>query len=315
MRLIPTHEFALYYLDRAGSIASGNCSLSFSAALYSRYKYGSVKATEAFAQALGAAFGDHHPGLVRAPRMVMTSSPYSYVPTAATVLARKLQPVLNAARARHGLVQAPLVQVDRITTSSGDYGTLSARARDRHMAANTLSFSRFRPDQIYDAHLIVIDDVKVTGAHQRCLMRASQRLPFTTQTFLYVAAFADPYDGHFDPTLEDALNHAAVKTLDDLAGIVRAADFAWNVRACKFLLNSANRDDLPRFLAQMPDWFVRDLHRNSHVDGYAQMDAYADSHAVVREELGRRCGSPEWTAGPRQPAPSARAGIEPSSRG
>ena len=88
--------------------------------------------------------------------------------------------------------------------------------------------------------------------------------------------------------MEDALNHAAVKTLGDLAPIVRAADFAWNVRACKFLLNPANRGDLPRFLAGMPDWFVRDLQRNSSRDGYARMDAYAGSHAIVRAELGRR---------------------------
>jgi hypothetical protein len=66
----------------------------------------------------------------------MTSSPCTYVPTAATALARTLRPVLNAARARVGLPPAPFVQVDRIGTSAGDYGTLSAQARDRRMAAN-----------------------------------------------------------------------------------------------------------------------------------------------------------------------------------
>jgi hypothetical protein len=42
------------------------------------------------------------------------------------------------------------------------------------MADNALSFGRFRPDQVCGAHLIVVDDVKVTGAHQRCLIRASR---------------------------------------------------------------------------------------------------------------------------------------------
>jgi hypothetical protein len=288
-RFIPTHEFALYSLYGPGPAATGVCSLPFSATRYSRYKYGSVTATEAFARELGTAFGDHYPQFARAPRLLMASSPYSYVPTAANALARGLQPVLNAGRVRYGLPPVPLVQIDRLGTTAGDYGTLSAQARDQCMAANMLSFRRFQPGQIRDAHLLIIDDLRVTGAHQRCLMRASEGLPLGARTFLYIASFAGPASDHFDPTQEDALNHAAIRTLDDLAGIVEDDDFAWNVRACKFVLNPANHGDLPRFLARMPDWFVRDLHRNSCRDGYAQMRPYTASHAIVRAELGRRC--------------------------
>jgi hypothetical protein len=189
------------------------------------------------------------------------------------------------------------------------------------MAANALSFRRFRSDQVRDAHLIVVDDVKVTGAHQRCLTRASEKLPLSAQTFLYIGAFAGSSGQYVDPVLEDVLNHAAVKTLGDLAGIVRAADFAWNNRACKFLLNPANRGDLPRFLAGMPDWFVRDLYRNSRRDGYAQMDIYAGSHVIVRTELDKRWGAsadrPVLFSRTRSPRPApvrtAGAGIRGAS--
>ena len=104
----------------------------------------------------------------------LTLSPYTCVPTAAMALARVLAPALNPVRARHGLPPAPLLRVDRMSASAGDYGVLSARARDRLMAANTLSFRRFRPELVRDAHLMVVDDVRVTGAHQRCLMRAER---------------------------------------------------------------------------------------------------------------------------------------------
>jgi hypothetical protein len=161
--------------------------------------------------------------------------------------------------------------VDRISTSAGDYGTLSAQARDLHMAANVLSFRRFRAARVRDAHLLVVDDVRVTGAHQRCLVRASEDLPLAARIFLYIAAFADPSSGCLDPAQEDALNHAAVKTLDDLAGIVESGDFAWNVRVCKFTLSPANHGEISRFLRRMPDWFIGDLHRNSCRDGYARM--------------------------------------------
>lgn len=296
--VIPTREFALYSLGGPSPAAGEISPLPFSPARYSSYKYGSVTAAETFARALGAAFSQRHPELALAPGLLMASSPYAHVPAAATTLARSLQPVLNAVRARHGLAPAPLLKVDRISASAGDYGTLSAQARDLLMAANALSFRRFPPEQVRDGHLLVVDDVRVTGAHQRCLMRASDGLPLAARTFLYIAAFTGPVTGCFDPTWEDALNHAAIKTLDDLAGIVEAGDFAWNVRVCKFALNPSNYGELPQFLRRMPCWFVSDLHRNSRRDGYARMGPYAPSHALVRAELARRAAR-----GPaRQPA-------------
>jgi hypothetical protein len=301
--VIPTREFALYSLGNPGSATSEGGRPPFSPSRYSRYKYGSVAAAETFARALGAAFCRRHPDLALAPRLLMVSSPYAHVPAAATTLARRLRPVLNAARARNGLAPVPLLRVDRIGTPAGDYGTLSAQARDLLMAANVLSFRRFRSAPVRDAHLLVVDDVRVTGAHQRCLMRASEDLPLAGRAFLYIAAFRGSPNGCFDPTQEDALNHAAVKTLDDLAGIVEAGDFAWNVRVCKFTLSPANRDDLPRFLRGIPDWFVHGLYRNSCRDGYARMGPYAQSHALVRAELSRRAGQPGVARPPaREPA-------------
>ena len=133
----------------------------------------------------------------------------------------------------------------------------------------------------------------MTGAHQRCLMRASDGLPLAARTFLYIASFPSPAGACFGPTQEDALNHAAVKTLDDVAGIVEASDFAWNVRVCKFVLNPANRGD---------------LHRNSGWDGYARMSPYTPSHAVVRAELARPS-----TARCRRRSASARSAGSPAT--
>jgi PRTase ComF-like len=285
--LVPTAEFAVYSLGGPGPAAQID-SPPFDPVKYSRYKYGSIAAADDFAQALEVAFGRRYPEVVCTPRLLMTSSPYTYVPTAATTLARGLQPLLNAVRAGHGLPPVPLVKVERVSPGAGDYGTLSAGDRDRRMAARTLSFRRFRADHVRDAHLLVIDDVRVTGAHQRSLIRASERLPLAARTFLYIASFQSPAADCFDPTQEDALNHVAVKTLGDLAGIVAADDFAWNVRACKFVLSPAHRDGLAQFLGRMPHWFVRDLDRNARRDGYAHMSPYAPSHAVVLAELSRR---------------------------
>jgi hypothetical protein len=280
----PVYELALYRLDQAGGAAIPR---PFDAALYSRYKYGSATAADSFARALGQAFLDRYRHLADQPRLLIAASPYRRVPTAANALAVRFATVLNDARAGRGIPPAPLVHIERIAASSGDYGTLPAEARTRLMAANALSFDRLRP-HAHGAHLIVVDDVTVTGAHQRCLIRASETLPLASRAFAHIATFGRTGPERPDPALEDRLNHAAVSTLDDLAEIVAGADFTWNVRVCKFLLCPANRDDLPSFLTRMTDPFVRELRHNSRIDGYARMPAYRASHAIIARELRRR---------------------------
>jgi hypothetical protein len=91
-RLIPAHEFSLYDLDGPDSAAAMRTSPQFSATQYSRYKYAAAAAADAFARALGEAFCACRPELVRVPRLLITSSPYTYVPTAATALAHRAGP-------------------------------------------------------------------------------------------------------------------------------------------------------------------------------------------------------------------------------
>lgn len=148
--------------------------------------------------------------------------------------------------------------------------------------------------------------MKVTGAHQRCLIRASETLRLGSRTFVRIAAFDGAGAERFDPALEDRLNHAVISTLDDLAGIVRDSEFTWNVRVCKFLLCPASRGELPSFLVRMTDRFVRELRRNSFIDGYARMDAYRESHAIVQRELHRRG---RLRASPRRPGSPAMASL------
>jgi hypothetical protein len=300
----PVYELALYRLDQGGSVG-GALAGPFDVALYSRYKYGSTAAAGWFARALGQAFLDRYPRLADESRLFIASSPYRRVPTAANAVATGFATVLNAARAGRGLPPAPLVHIERMVASSGDYGTLSAEARIRLMADNALSFDRLRP-HADGAHLIVVDDVKVTGAHQRCLIRASETLPFGSRTFVHIAAFDGAGTQRLDPALEDRLNHAVISTLDDLAGLIRDADFTWNVRVCKFLLCPANRGDLPSFLTRMTGRFVRELRHNSLIDGYARMTDYRESHAITARELRRRG---RLRGSPGRPADPAMAGL------
>jgi hypothetical protein len=69
----------LYTLGGSSPAANDDGRLPFSAARYSKYKYGSVAAAETFARALGAAFCQAHPEFALAPWLLMASSPYAHV--------------------------------------------------------------------------------------------------------------------------------------------------------------------------------------------------------------------------------------------
>jgi hypothetical protein len=81
-RAIPTREFALHFLGGQDPDVPAHLPL-FNPACYSQYKYGSVTAAQNLARTLGTTFAERHSELACAPRLLITSAPYMYVPTAA----------------------------------------------------------------------------------------------------------------------------------------------------------------------------------------------------------------------------------------
>jgi hypothetical protein len=136
------------------------------------------------------------------------------------------------------------------------------------------------------ADLVIVDDVKVTGAHQQCLMLHTGHIALNSLTFLYAVECVDAQMS--DPSIEDRLNHASVKTLLDLVQIIHSSDFLFNVRVCKFILSAANRASLPQFLAQMTDRFLVHLYHMILGDGYCFMDAYQESFHIIHVTLQQR---------------------------
>lgn len=281
----PTQEFALYYLNEVGTPVDSVCTQPFIAAHYSRYKYGSTSASDAFASALGHVFQYAFPQLVNSSSLFVASSPYKYVPTAAYVLAHTFFHYLNHLRDNLALPPAQLIKIERRQASSGDYGLLSLEQRHTLMHSNPVFLQQTLPR---NADLIIIDDIKVTGAHQNRLIRATDTQTLSSRTFLYILKILNPSPEMLNPAIEDHLNHSCVKNLNDLVDIALAPDFTWNVRVCKFLLNAKNRSALPAFLAHMPDSFLLQLYQNSLGDGYNLMNAYQESYMMVQTALLQR---------------------------
>ena len=128
--VISHREFALYSLGEPHSSdeldpPDVTWPAPFSPASYSRYKYGSVLAARTFARALGTVFAERHPGLACAPRLLITSAPYAYVPTAATTLANwpdmraRLAPWTVRARTSYPQVLASAQEAGIVSPAEG----------------------------------------------------------------------------------------------------------------------------------------------------------------------------------------------------
>jgi hypothetical protein len=99
----PIYEFALYRLDQGGSTVGPGIPGPFDAARYSRYKYGSTVAADWFARMLGRAFLDRYPRLAQLPRLLIASSPYHHVPTAANARSARARSCISP----HSTAPAP----------------------------------------------------------------------------------------------------------------------------------------------------------------------------------------------------------------
>ncbi|HTI15952.1 MAG TPA: phosphoribosyltransferase family protein [Dictyobacter sp.] len=276
---------SLYSVDEIDGCILVKDPTTFSLSEYSRYKYGASRVGERYGQALCEKFLRAFFHLVVSRQLLITSSPYKTIPTSSLCIAQSFCRTLNQWRCRMGFAPSQLTKIGRATLSAGDYGVLSKEQRISRMKRNRLSFDT---TLLAHADLVVVDDIKVTGAHQQCIMSHIEQLSLTSLTFLYVVECCHSHKEVCNPQIEDHLNHISVHTLADMIDIIRSPDFFFNVRMCKFILNEVNRADLPAFLQQMTDQFVAFLYHMSLKDGYGHMNMYRESVQMVASELQQR---------------------------
>lgn len=259
------------------------CSQAFSCSDYSRYKYGSSRIGEAYASELVNAFWQRFPELALSRRLLISSPAYKAIPTSAFCIAQAFWMLVNQRRNEAGIPASHLIKIERTTLYPGDYGTLAAEQRVQVMGRNSL---HVESALLATADLVIVDDSKVTGAHQQCIERHMEPLTLNTLTFLYVIECINMGAG--DARIEDRLNHASVGTLMAVANIIHASDFLLNVRVCKYILSEENRLALPAFLEQMTDSFLICLYQNVLEDGYGAMDVYRESFQMLYDVLQQR---------------------------
>ena len=227
--------------------------IPFSPMEYSRFKYGDGAVASNFGAELAHSFILTHVELALLPKINLFPSPYQFIPTATYTLAMSFLHELNVFRLGHSLPAAKLSRIYRHTTYTQDYGQMSADMRRQLIGSDLFDFEGVRSE---DEFLIMIDDILITGSHEFVVGKALEAGGYLNKhIYLY---FAELVNQNIDPSIENELNYASVRSHKDFEHILLSPDFQFNTRNIKYLLGL----DLGQFaglIAQLNEQQLRRL--------------------------------------------------------
>ncbi len=176
-----------------------------------------------------------------------------------------------------GLLPVDQAKIYRSVTYREDYGEMSGEERFR-----LIGNDKFHIDKTFldDKLLIFIDDIKITGTHEKVIIKMLDDFGIQNDSFLVY--FAELINPGILPNVENFLNHFFVKGLDELRQILRHDDFIFNTRVVKYILNSPH-EECVRFLNEQNFRFISDLFYLSIGNSYGQFESYQRNLTYIQE--------------------------------
>jgi hypothetical protein len=246
--------------------------MPFDISEYSQFKYGNRriarKMAEDLSECIVTELSKHS-----MQHVVVYSSPLDVIPTSSYYLTEYC---VDFVRSK---IQAEcsVSKIKRLTTYADNYGLMSADERLRLISDDTYSFQSMPAD---NALLLFLDDVSITGTHQRVIEALLEKHQINnTSLFFYYATLVD--DSH--PSIEEYLNSYQVSDYETLATVVLDKSWGVTTRAVKYIL-SLSADDLHRFIAIVhahKPLFASDTLRLAFANSYHTMPEYKSSIEIL----------------------------------
>ena len=226
------YTFSLYKITNSESF-------DFSPSDYSRFKFGDDEVAKKYGTELATQFINKY--LQDNPvvnQIVVISSPYSYIPTATFALKNYFVFILNQWLADNNFSVVQETKVHRTITYKEDYGELNAEQRMKLIGNDSFHIDR---EFLKGKTLLFLDDIKITGSHERMISKMLMEYNLKNDTFLLY--FAELENKNIHPNIENFINYYFVKSIFDLNDIINSSNFRINTRIVKFILNH----DFPSF--------------------------------------------------------------------
>ena len=247
---------------------------------YSRFKFGDGAAAQEFGTALADGFiSNHLEDNYSGQQLVVISSPYAFIPTATFAMKTWFVYRLNRWLVQYGFPVAHETKVHRTATYKDDYGELNAEQRINLIGNDSFHIDK---DFLEGKTLVFLDDIKITGSHERMILKMVKEYGLINN--LYLLYFAELVNANIHPSIENFLNYHQVKTISDLVPIVKSRHFAFNTRIVKYILNY-NAKDFCLFISMQSPEFVNLLYDMALGNGYHIIGAYAQNLNFIAENL------------------------------
>jgi hypothetical protein len=252
----------------------------FSPTKYSKFKYGDDSIAKEFGNALAEGFIENY--LSKTPileQIVVISSPYAFIPTATFGMKNYFVFRLNRWLAENSLPVVQETKVTRSITYKEDYGELDEAQRLSLIGNDTFQIDRaFLKDKV----LIFLDDIRITGSHERMITKMLKEYGLENETHLLY--FAELINRNIHPNIENFLNYYHVKSIFDLNDIIKNERFSINTRIVKYLLNS-EPNSFKIFIQNHSDSFLELLYNMAIGNSYHTIEAYQENLNLLRLQV------------------------------
>jgi hypothetical protein len=254
-------------------------SLTFSAIEYSKLKYGSKKYAKKLGEELAGKFLQslefknllHN---LSNKKIVVCSAPWKNIPVASTALKNYFISEFNPALSKNNYIVEDL-KVYRGHSYNEDYGAMNKAERELAITSDDFHIDK---EFIEGKTLFFIDDIFITGAHERRIESLLRKVGFEgIVLFLYYAE----YQGEDNPVIENQLNYAFMKNLSDMDYIIKNEEIIFNTRLVKFMLNSPYYE-FKKFIFNQSYYFCSLL--KTHIEGneYHKIDEFKENYNLLQ---------------------------------
>lgn len=268
--------------EDSGSIVT-SAGGQFDTVMYSRFKYGDKRAAGRYGQLLADAIIDRQKIVspsYQLDNVIVTASAYKLLPTAAQAAADATVDILQG----HGY-PVHSGRIHRNTLTEGDYGNMSTDERAYWMSCNGLWVDKA---EFEHRHVIVIDDVSISGAHGESIVEMFASIDIESLTLVHVLKL-DSELAVRDPKIEDRMNHVVIKNLCDLYELIEECPgYVPNARTVKFVL-SQPIPEIEKFLSSLSSDLVFKIHLGVQADEYDRMRSYQVSAECISRYAMLRC--------------------------
>jgi len=256
--------------------------VNFNKEQYSEFKYGKMSVTVKFAQELAWRLGLYIMDTVKEGEEVfITGAPYNQVPVASTALAEYTAAFLQRLLLPHSStrlgewITIKTFKISRQHSYHDDYGNMSAELREKSITGETF---HVEPALLEGKHVICIDDIYITGAHERRVEKMFDSLNILSKSLVF--AYYAQLTGECDPGIESQLNHAKITPVGSAIWELLAHDIIVNTRLTKYLL-SLSRGMFGYVLGAMSPRFRTDLWKAGLANNYAHHELYKTNFLLL----------------------------------